>query len=64
MLSACVCPAFQFLKQLIDFHEIWCKCCPWRTLQSPYFDFPTITNNNIADERRCEVEATLAPLIL
>jgi hypothetical protein len=57
-VCVCVCQSFQLLNQWTDFHD----SCYERHLNRVTSN--SINNNNMADARICEVEATLASLKL
>ena len=40
------------------------KVTPLKVAPTPYFQFPTISNDNVADPTYCEAEATPTPLTL
>lgn len=60
---ACICP-FQVLNQLIDFHETWFERYALGGHLKTVLLVLLVSNNNMADARKCEAVANLVPLNL
>jgi hypothetical protein len=61
-LPFCLCvPPLKLLNQVTDLREIWYECYATGG-HSNLALLSTVSNNNMADARTCEVGATLAPL--
>jgi len=62
--AVCV-TSFQFFGESTDFHEMWLNIMQLEAPPHPRnFLFLTISNNNMADARTCQVEVTEVPLTL